>query len=442
MAAKGGDTTNNSNHSYLDTIQRLCNMVKYANISVDETLKDYEYMIRNQILREQHKFSIYYLEKEDAYRTYLPDDSRPNHRRPLKRKSKEELEQAIIDFYIEQQEIENRNNITLENLYKEWLIFRRDYTAVKPKTIQENVNDWNKFFKDTEIAKMRVTDIKPITLIRYFRKLTKDRNITYKRLSNARSVLNGIMNYAIEEELIIYNPVNEVNLKNFTYKPIENQQDNVFSIDDTITLLNYLQDINEPYSLAIQLSFYLFIRIGETKAIRIEDIDLENKTVYLHSQALTERTLNDDLTFSSRKVTVSNQMKGNTSRGFRKQYLTDEAIRIIHKAIALNPNGTFLFEPNGTVMTTDRFNRRLKKYCEECGIKYHSSHKIRFYNASLAYTNGTNLTVISKLMGHSQVATTLHYLRDIDDKNSNIEAFSNLGLASVHGQGSKGFQKE
>ena len=412
-------------------ISRLSNLGKYANISIDETLKDVEAMIRQKILEEKHKFSIYYLEKENAYRTYLPDDSRPNQRRPIKRKSREELEEAIIDFYIVQEDIQRRENITLESLYKEWLLFRRDYTAVKPKTIQENVSEWNKFFKDSELASMAVKDIKPITLIRFFRKITKNRDITYKRLSNARSVLNGIMNYAIEEELIVYNHVREVNLKSFTVKPVENQQNNVFSVDDTTTLLTYLQNIEgEPYALAIQLSFYLFIRIGETKAIRIEDIDLEEKTVYLHSQALTERVLNDDLTFSSRRVSISNQMKGNTSRGFRKQYLTEEAVSIIKKALALNPNGTLLFEPNGKAMTTDRFNRKLKKYCEECGIKYHSSHKIRFYNASSAYLNGTNLSVISKLMGHSEVATTLHYLRDIDNENENREAFLSLGLSN------------
>lgn len=117
-----------------------------------------------------------------------------------------------------------------------------------------------------------------------------------------------------------------------------------------------------------------------------------------------------------------------TSKGFRKQYLTDEAIAILEKARLLNPNGTFVFEPNGRIMTTDSFNRRLRKYCRECGITYHSSHKIRFYNASTAY-NGENLTTISKLMGHSEVATTLHYLRNTNQNTDDVTAFQNLGLS-------------
>jgi hypothetical protein len=169
-------------------------------------------------------------------------------------------------------------------------LYKRDYTSVKAKTIQEYVSEWNRFFKDTELVKMKIGEIKPITLIRFFREATKDRQFTHKRVSNARSVLNGIMSYAIEEEIISHNPVSDVNFKQFTYKPVEVQSD------------------------------------------------------------------------------VVNQMKGNTSHGFRKQFLTDESLKILHKAKELNPNGIYVFEPNGEIMTTDSFNRRLKKYCKEAGV--------------------------------------------------------------------------
>ena len=418
----------------ITTISELNDLCDCVNIRLDEVLKDDKTMkeVKKEletIILENHKYQIYYSDSEKAWRTYLPDETKPNKRKPLKRNSKANLEKAIVKFYREKHQKESRDNLTLEELYKEWLIYRRDYTAVKAKTIQENVAEWNRFFKDTELAKMPIKEIKPITLIKFFRKITKDRTITRKRMSNARSVLNGIMTYAIEEELITHNPVSDVNFKSFTYKPVENQSDNVFSKEDTVTLLKYLLHIHEPYALAIQLSFYLFIRVGETKAIRWEDVNFKEKTIYLHGQALIERRLNDDLSFSKREVTVVNQMKGNTSKGFRKQYLTDEAIAILEKARLLNPNGTFVFEPNGRIMTTDSFNRRLRKYCKECGITYHSSHKIRFYNASTAY-NGENLTTISKLMGHSEVATTLHYLRNTNQSTNDVTAFQNLGLAT------------
>lgn len=302
----------------------------------DEVLKDLEDMKKKitiqKIIEDNHNYEIYYSKSEQTWRTYLPDDTKRNHRRPVKRKNKEELENVVAEFYIEKKRQADRNAVTLRTLYKEWLIYRRDYTAAKSKTIQENMTQWNHFFDKSELADMSIQDIRPITLIRFFRKVTKDRTYTYKRISNARSVLNGIMDYAIEEEIIESNPVSNVNFKKFTYKPVENQCDNVFSKEDTIRLLKYLKNIDEPYSLAIQLSFYLFIRIGETKALRWEDIDYQKKTLYLHTQLSTERTLNDDLTFSKRRVVVYDQMKGNTSDGYRYQYLTDEALKILSRA--------------------------------------------------------------------------------------------------------------
>ena len=154
----------------------------------------------------------------------------------LKERAERTLKKKSFDFIKEQ----NRPDITLEQLYKEWLIYRRDYTSVKPKTIQEDISEWNRFFKDTELIHTKVKDVKPITLIRFFREVTRNREYTHKRISNARSVLNGIMSYAIEEEIIDHNPVSDVNFKQFTYKPVENQSDNVFSYEETQKLLSYV----------------------------------------------------------------------------------------------------------------------------------------------------------------------------------------------------------
>ena len=405
------------------------------NILLDEVLKDNTTMkeIKKKLLTqilENHKQSIYYSKTENAWRTYLFKYNKDNKkvRYAVKRKSREELEIFLAEYYLEQNSQLKRENITLQEAFEEWLLFRRDSTSVKTKTIKENVFDWNRFFKDTELANSKIKNISSKMLRQFFTQLTKDRKYTYKRVSNARSILSGIFFWAIEEDILEHNPLSDVNFKRFSYKPVEDQTDNVFSEQDVKKLLSYLQEINDdPYALAIQLAFNLFIRIGELKAIKFDDVDFDNRTVYLHSQVLLDNDLEDDLSFSKRKVVISDQMKGYTSKGYRQEYLTDQAICILKKAKQLNPNGTLVFEPFGKPMLTDTFNERLKKYCNECGIPYHSSHKIRFYCASTAY-DGYNLVTISKLMGHSQVATTIHYLRNVNKGNDSIHAFDGLGL--------------
>jgi len=63
------------------------------------------------------------------------------------------------------------------------------------------------------------------------------------------------------------------------------------------------------------------------------------------------------------------------------------------------------------------FNRHIKSICKELNIPYRSSHKIRFCVTSMLYRDGIPATVIQDLLGHTTLAMTLHYLRNIAPKD-------------------------
>ena len=63
--------------------------------------------------------------------------------------------------------------------------------------------------------------------------------------------------------------------------------------------------------------------------------------------------------------------------------LTLKAREILKQIHVLNPDSEYIFIRNGQPLATVTFNRGLKKCCEELGIKYHSSHKLRFPTASI-----------------------------------------------------------
>ncbi len=418
----------NELESQLNNLRVLaqCANISLGMVSEDKTMKEIQNGLEAIILETYHKHRIYFSKGDSTWRTYIPDDTKANRRKLIKRRNKEDLEKFLVNHYKELYLDKSRKNTKLREIYKEWMIYRRDETPAKCGTIRKNRAEWNKYYEHSVLADMKVTDIRPIDLIRFFRRLTKDRTDTRKCVTNLRSLLSGIFSYAVEEEIITHNPILDVNFKQFTYKPVENQSDNVFKKDEVGKLLAHLRNINEPYALAIRLAFCLFIRIGELKALTWDNIDTENRTIYLNSQMIQEPTLNDDLTFSHKETKVENYIKGCTSHGFRKEYLTDNALAVLEKAKELNPDGELVFMPYGSPMNTERFNIYLKRYCNEVGIPPRTSHKIRFYSASVAY-NGSNLVTISKMMGHSQTATTMHYLRDVIQDDNLEETFRNLG---------------
>ena len=319
------------------------------------------------------------------------------------------------------------DKLTLNDVYPNWERYRLEHTGAKNKTLRESFYCWNRFFRDSAIANCPLSSIRTKDLIRFFRDLTKDRTYTRKCIGNARGVLNGLLSYIVEEELLDANPLRDVNFKTFTYRPEEPQSDNVYSKDDVNKLLTYIENSKpEMYGLAIRMFFNLFLRIGELKALAWEDVDWEKREIYVHRQLLIEPEYAKDMSHAPRKQVVSDLMKGYTPSGYRHEYLTDEAIEILKTARKLNPEGEFIFMPYGRVMNTDTFNDHLRKACIACGIAYHSSHKIRFYAASTAYT-GDNIVEIGEQMGQKHVSTTMRYLRDVVQAADKALLFKKLG---------------
>lgn len=72
------------------------------------------------------------------------------------------------------------------------------------------------------------------------------------------------------------------------------------------------------------------------------------------------------------------------------------------------------------------FNEELQRICETLGIKYRSSHQIRFTVATLLYDEGVSITKISSLLGHADTATTWHYIRKNNPDEATINAMKSL----------------
>ena len=396
--------------------------------SDNKTMRQINQELMEHILTEVHPYKIYQSGKEGRWFTYIHDPSRPRNRKLIKRTSYEAICETLVEHYRKKLHMDMK----MRELFDDWAIFRRDETSAKAGTVRKDVGMWRTHIQKVmvdrkQLGNYKVCDITPGLLYSFFRAITKDRELTRQMVNNIRGVLSGMMSYAVERGIIQANPVRDVDISRLSYKPVPDKSDDVFSSDEAEKLLMYLENItDEPYALAIRLDFNLFIRVGELTGLMWDNVDLDKREVYICHQVTYEPDLKDDLTFTSKKQVMERYLKGCTSQGYRREYLTDEAVEILKLAKKLNPDGEFVFMPNQKPMLTLTFNKRLRKYCREAGVPYRSSHKIRFYAASTAY-DGQNLVTISRMMGHSQTSTTLHYLRNVDRNEDFSEVFSKLG---------------
>lgn len=143
----------------------------------------------------------------------------------------------------------------MADLYPEWLIWKRDNTSIANVTLKEHASLWNQFMKDDDIINVPMADLKARDFMNLFRRWTKSRQLTRKRFNNIKSLINGIFEYAISEcEILERNVVKDINCQQFTFKPVNNNDD-VFSIKERQMMLDHISDIEDVYSLAIQLTF-------------------------------------------------------------------------------------------------------------------------------------------------------------------------------------------
>lgn len=346
-----------------------------------------------------------------------PDDGRHYiyiNRKQIIGTDKTDLINKLYDYFFK---------ATLEGLYPEWLRWRRDNTHVSSKTIKENIFLWNAFFKNTNIVKAQLTELKATDFIKFFRILLKKEPLTRKRFNDAKSVLNGLYYYAIEKGVVEYNPLKEINYRQFQFKAV-NAKKEIFTLQERQLLLDYLEPINDIFSLGVQLDFYLICRSAELRALRWSDIN--GDFIEIQTQLLDEQTMNDDLTFNPRVHKNVSHIKGNTDYGFRLMPLTAGAKKVLAHIKEINPNGEFILMIDGQQLTTVTFNRHLKAYCEAVGIEPRTSHKIRFTVASLLYKNGVPATTLQRLLGHSTLAMTLHYLRDLTPEEDTFHAMNTV----------------
>lgn len=351
------------------------------------------FMIKKKKVDSVHTGKIY--ERKDG--RFITRVSENGEEKQVSGKSEADLYTKLYDFYF------GESNSTLETLYPQWLKWREEQASVSPKTIKENSYLWNAYLKDTPISKVPIRLLKPKDFIKFFREVTKGGEITRKRFNDMKSVLNGIIYYAIELEIIEHNYLRDINYKQFRYKA-ENNNILPFTEEERLKIIAHLPN-DDLYSLALKFDFHMILRIGELKGLKWSDI----KGDYIYIQ----RFINDD-------NEIIEDIKGHQEEGRRFIPLTATAKQLLERIREINPNSEFLFVHDGVPLATVTFNRRLKKCCKELGIEYRSSHKVRFSTVSIMYKNGVGAPELQKMLGHTTLAMTTHYLRSVTPEEETL----------------------
>lgn len=231
-----------------------------------------------------HKYKIFQ-DKDGRWKTTLPDETKKNGRRLIAKSKLEDLNDIIAEFYKKQEEIQNNpllrfsEDITLEELYPIWLESRM-LEVKSVRTVKRNHQDWNRYYKNTEIVKIPMRRLSVNELKDWAHKLITDNGMNKREYYDMALIMKKCFEYASDEGLcentwaIAKTKVNTKKLKKIV-KPENDTQ--IYFYDEKVKLINHAlkKFALRPWNISALTIPFLFLtglRISELVALKYSDL--------------------------------------------------------------------------------------------------------------------------------------------------------------------------
>lgn len=227
-------------------------------------------------------------------------------------------------------------------------------------------------------------------------------------------LVNNTFKIAIRRNIIKYNYLDD---KLYYSKPKSIKKDKEvhgFTIEEQKQFIEAVQNNKLKYKTQLMLELFSGMRMGEINALDIDkDIDFKNKVIHIR------RTLTRD---ENDKVIMGNYTK--TPNSVRDIYL-DEQIEYILKDYLKNDyipnkeNLLFYDTENDKYIGTGQVNMAFKRFCQKHNISKGydvNQHMLRHTYATRSIEAGMPANVLSKVLGHADLRTTLEIYCDVFDK--------------------------
>lgn len=341
----------------------------------------------------------------DKWYTYLPDLHSKSGRKLVKKKTKEQIEDLLVEYYknfVEPQ--------TVQKTYKEWIDKKVKFDEISKQTVDRYEVDFNKYFHSCKDKEIRTID--EDFLEDFIIDNIHTHNMKSKAWSNLRTIIRGIFIFAKKKNYTTLNIVEflselELSKKMFNHdkKPVENV---VYTQKEVDKIVNHIQNSGRLNDLAILFAIFTGMRVGEIVALKWEDIS-DN---YIHIRRMQER-----FTDENGKIIYQIRDFPKTEAGIRDVVIVPELKNVIKKLKAINPFTEYVFEKKGECIHKHSVCTRLYCLCDKFGFTHKGMHAFRRYYATKLIDAGVEETIITTQLGHTDIRTTKnHYYKNNKEK--------------------------
>lgn len=357
-------------------------------------------MNQNKKYLEMHTYKKW-KGSDGIWHTYLPDSAKG--RVPKKRKTEEELDRIIIDYWKGQ-----LDNPTVEEVFNEWNDRRLQLGKISDSTHLRNKQCFNRHYK--KFGKYKIKSIEEDDVADFLEEQIPEFNLTAKAFSNLKGITRGFLKRAKKRGLIDFNVeelMTELDVSDSEFKKtVKEDYEEVFDEEEMDKMIDYLVNHLDTQNIGILLMFVAGIRVGELVALKHEVFDGNSFKIKRMETRYKEP--------GAKEYTYGIKEFAKTDAGIRTVVIPNDYKWLCNKIKLLNPFGEYIFVNNrGERMTTNCFRRRLERICKWVGVYKKSPHKIRKTYGSILLDNNVDKNLVIQQMGHTNIVITEnHYHRN------------------------------
>lgn len=322
--------------------------------------------------------------------------------------------------YENQQEINIKESIKLDDWYKKWMNYYK-YDSIRDNTKRHYNHVYHKHISP-RLGKLKIQEITQLHIRELIKKLDKD-GYKYETKNKVRVLLIDMFNKAMVDEFVRKNPAKGISVKRDEEKDIK-----VLSLEEQSTFFDCCKGTFYDNLFIVAVSAGM--RLGELAALRWEDIDFENQVIHVRRTLVYQKYDEDECkTFhfelpktktSFRDIPMNNQ----SQMALKKQYMQKKVIE--DKApIEKRPEEQFR-----DLLFTTKFNTPLnsqivcdaiKRIVDEINttrdiideMELFSAHAFRHTFATRCFEAGIKPKTVQKYLGHASLQTTMDLYTEV-----------------------------
>lgn len=278
-----------------------------------------------------------------------------------------------------------------------------------------------KIIENNDIAKLTIQKISSVDINNFLVDVSYYSNSVITKISQ---MLRNAFDKALILNIINNNPYNVKGLINIPKSQKQDKKIDALTVEEQKLFIKELEKNYDEYTNIFYIAIFTGMRIGEILALAPEDIDLNNNIIHIN------KTLTKD---EEDRYMIGSTTK--TYAGTRDIPITNLIVNIL--ASAPNCQNKTFFSLNNKIIAPSTINSHFKRICKNANIriintkkKKHkddektvnlksssvNTHMLRHTYATRCIESGMSAVVLSKLLGHADIETTLNTYTSVFNK--------------------------